>query len=146
MGWLGTGYGCKVEGSFNNQVYKDILEDELTKSLKYFGLKAEEVIYMHDNAPPHKAKALTKWLDDHKIERFEWPANSPDLNPIENLWAELKRRLGDYEEIPKGMLELWERVQVVWDDFAPEYCRKLIETMPRRMAMVLERKGKSIPY
>ncbi|QRW21149.1 Transposable element Tcb2 transposase [Rhizoctonia solani] len=146
MGWPGTGYGCKVEGSFNKEVYEEILGDEFTRSLKHLGMKAREVIYMHDNARPHKAKAPTKWLKNHGVECLEWPANSPDLNPIENLWAELKRRLGEYEEVPNGMLELWERVQVVWDEFAPEYCQKLIETMPRRMAMVLERKGKSIPY
>ncbi|QRW24454.1 Transposable element Tcb2 transposase [Rhizoctonia solani] len=146
MGWPGTGYGCKVEGSFNKEVYEEILGDEFTRSLKHLGMKAREVIYMHDNARPHKAKAPTEWLKNHGVECLEWPANSPDLNPIENLWAELKRRLGEYEEVPNGMLELWERVQVVWDEFAPEYCQKLIETMPRRMAMVLERKGKSIPY
>jgi transposase len=109
-------------------------------------MKAEEVIYMHDNARPHQAKVSVKWLEAHGIECLEWPANSPDLNPIENLWSELKRRLGNYEEVPKGMLELWERVQVVWDNLVPEYCQKLIESMPRHMAMVLERKGKSIPY
>jgi hypothetical protein len=146
MGWLGTGYGCKVDGSFNKEVYKDILGDEFTKSLEHLGMGAEEVIYMHDNARPHKAKVPTKWLEDHGIECFEWPANSPDLNPIENLWAELKRLLGDYDEVPSGMLELWDRVQAVWDSFGQDYCQKLIESMPRRMDMVLRRKGKSIPY
>jgi transposase len=123
-----------------------ILEDELTQSLEHLGMKADEVISMHDNARPHQAKVSVQWLEDHGIKCLEWPANSPDLNPIENLWSELKRRLGNYEEIPKGMLELWERVQVVWDNLVPEYCQKLIESMPRRMAIVLERKGKSIPY
>jgi hypothetical protein len=62
------------------------------------------------------------------------------------LWSELKQHPGNYEEVPKGMLELWEWDQVVWDNLVPEYCQKLIESMPRCMAMVLERKGKSIPY
>ena len=72
--------------------------------------------------------------------------NSPDLNPIENLWAELKRCLSKYEEVPKGMLELWDQVQTVWDEFTPDYCQKLIEIMPTCMAMVIKRKGKPISY
>ncbi|KAJ1303772.1 hypothetical protein OPQ81_008195 [Rhizoctonia solani] len=123
-----------------------ILEDEFLQSLEHLGMDSDEVIYMHDNATPHKAKITLKWLEEHGIECLEWPANSPDLNPIENLWAELKRKLGEYKEPPNGILELWERVQAVWDQFAPAYCQKLIESMPRRMALVLEKKGKPISY
>jgi hypothetical protein len=87
-----------------------------------------------------------KWLDDQGIEVMGWPLNSPDLNPIENLWAELKRCLGTYKSPPGGMLELWDRVQTEWDAFTPEYCQQLVESMPQRMAMVLRNKGHSIKY
>lgn len=146
MSWLGTGYGAKLESSLTKEVYLEILKDEFSQSLEHLGMKKEEVIYMHDNARPHQAKICLKWLKDTGIECLEWPANSPDLNPIETLWAKLKRRLGEYKHPAGGMLELWEWVQTVWDSFTPEYCQKLIRNMPKRMAMVLERKGKPIPY
>jgi hypothetical protein len=117
MSWLGTGYGTKLESSLTKDVYVEILEDELLQSLEHSGMSQEEVIFQHDNACPHQAKVSLKWLEDHGIQCLEWTANSPDLNPIENLWSELKRHLGEFEHRPGGMLELWERVQTVWDEF-----------------------------
>ncbi|KAJ1307113.1 hypothetical protein OPQ81_001231 [Rhizoctonia solani] len=146
MGWLGTGHACRLDAPMTKELYLEVLRDEFLWSLEHLGMDQQEAILMHDNAPAHRAKIVCEWLKEHQIECIEWPANSPDLNPIENLWAELKRRLGEYEEVPEGMLGLWDRVQAVWDGFAPEYCRKLVESMPTRMAMVIKKGGKPIPY
>ena len=70
-----------------------------------------------------------------------WPAQSPDLNPIEHLWDHLKRRLGGYENPPGGMEELWERVQVLWEKIGADMCQNLIESMPRRVEAVIKAKG-----
>lgn len=45
---------------------------------------------MHDGAPSHKGREVTRFLDDHGIEVLPWPGNSPAMNPIDNLWAILK--------------------------------------------------------
>lgn len=146
MGWKGTGFGARLDSTLTKELYVEILGDELLQSLEHLEMEQEEVIFQHDNAHPHQAKVSLKWLEDNGFECLEWPSNSPDLNPIENLWSELKRHLGRYEKPPGGMLELWEWVQDVWDGFGVEYCQKLIESMPRRMAMVVAKKGGSIPY
>ncbi|KAJ1304083.1 hypothetical protein OPQ81_008487 [Rhizoctonia solani] len=128
------------------ELYLAILEEEMQWSLEHLGLDAGEVIYQHDNASAHKAKACVNWLNNHGIKVMDWPPYSPNLNPIENLWAEIKRRLGTYEFPPRSIHELWERVQAEWDGIKPEYCRKLVESMPRRMKQVLDRKGGPTDY
>jgi DDE superfamily endonuclease len=75
-----------------------------------------------------------------------WPAQSPDLNPIEHLWNHLKRRLAEYEVVPNGILELWERVEKEWNNIGAEVCHNLIESMPRRVAAVLKAKGGYTKY
>ena len=72
---------------------------------------------------------------------MQWPAQSPDLNPIEHLWAWLKIRLNQYEKPPNGMIELWERIQDVWSEFGADECCKLIHSMPKRIEAVLAAKG-----
>ena len=80
------------------------------------------------------------------MEVMTWPAQSPDLNPIEHLWSHLKRQLQGYETAPKGILELWERVQVEWEKIEPSVCQGLVESMPRRVAAVLKAKGGYTKY
>jgi hypothetical protein len=75
-----------------------------------------------------------------------WPAQSPDLNPIEHLWGYLKRRLAKHEHPSNGIYKLWERIQVEWEEIAVEECQKLIESMPRRVQAVIKAKGGYTKY
>ena len=85
---------------------------------------------------------IRDYLENQQYEVLQWPAQSPDLNPIEHLWSKLKRELNKYESPPKGMIELWERVQEVWNNkISKEDCLVLIESMPRRIEAVLKAKG-----
>ena len=77
---------------------------------------------------------------------MEWPAQSPDLNPIEHLWEHLKRQLRKYSEPPKGVWELWERTKEEWEKITPEVCQNLIESMPRRVEAVIKAKGGHTKY
>ena len=137
----GPGFMCKIDGSMDQHLYKQILTDELLKTIEWYDMDPKKVIFQHDNDPKHKAKSVQEWLNDQEFEVLKWPAQSPDLNPIENLWAILKRRLNQYEQPPRGMVELWERVQAKWDEIDKEMCMKLIESMPRRIDAVLKSKG-----
>ena len=146
MLWDGVGYACKIEGKMDGDLYIKILEEDLQESLGYFGKSPEDVIFQQDNDPKHKCKKASTWFQDHDFQVLSWPAQSPDLNSIEHLWDHLKRKLGEYERPPGGMLELWERVEKEWNKIDAMVCQNLIESMPRRVAAVLKAKGGYTKY
>ena len=69
---------------------------------------------------------------------------SPNLNPIENLWTPLKR--GIKRRRPTNKDQLWEIAQEEWRNITPETCKTLVQSMPKRLRLVLNNKGHAIPY
>ena len=72
---------------------------------------------------------------------IDWPAQSPNLNPIEYLWAYLKRKLVEYEKVAGGGNELWDRIAVEREAIGDEICYKLVESMPEHVEAVYKAKG-----
>ena len=112
------------------------------KTIEFYDLDPKKVIFQHDNSPIHKSKKVLEHLKSQSFQVLSWPAQSPDLNPIEHLWAKIKRELNRYECPPSGIVELWERVQHIWDEKITENdCLTLVESMPRRIQAVIRAKG-----
>ncbi|KRH92227.1 transposase, partial [Pseudoloma neurophilia] len=76
--------------SINSGGYIQILANNLFETVKELDM-ANDWIFQHDNASPHTAKITKKWLSDHHVTMLPWAPNSPDLNPIENLFADVKK-------------------------------------------------------
>jgi transposase len=146
MGWNGVGQLAEIEGKMDADQYVSILEDHMLPSLEESGISGEEVIFQQDNDPKHTSKKAKKWMEDNNITLLDWPAQSPDISPIEHQWVHLKRELNKYPTAPKGVWEIWERVVKEWNNIPPEVCQNLIESMPRRLEAVIKAKGGHTKY
>uniref|UniRef100_A0AAZ3SU34 Tc1-like transposase DDE domain-containing protein n=1 Tax=Oncorhynchus tshawytscha TaxID=74940 RepID=A0AAZ3SU34_ONCTS len=111
----------------------DILKQHLKTSVRKLKLGGKWVFQM-DNDPKHTSKVVAKWLKDNKVKVLEWPSQSPYLNPIEHLWAELKKRVRATR--PTNLTQLHQLCQKEWAKIPPTYCGKLVEGYLKRLTQV----------
>ncbi len=133
--WMGTNVTAPV--------YQEILEHFMLPSADQL-FKDADFIFQQDLAPAHTAKSTKSWLNDHGVGVLDWPANSPDLNPIDNLWGIVKRKMRNKR--PKNADELKATVKETWASIPPQQCHKLITSMPRRIEAVIKAKWAPTKY
>ncbi len=143
MSSAGVGPLCFLKSTVNAAIYQEILEHFMLPSAdKLYG--DADFIFQQDLAPAHTAKGTKSWFNDHGVGVLDWPANSPDLNPIENLWSIVKRKMRDTR--PNNADELKDTVKETWASIPPQQCHKLITSMPRRIEAVIKAKGAPTKY
>jgi transposase len=103
-------------------------------------------IFQEDNAPPHTSKIATATRVGSGLQFLPWPAQSPDLNPIENLWHDVKTRLYERKKKPKNLPELERAVKAAWKSIPPERIQALVDSMPRRIQLCIAAQGAPIQY
>lgn len=129
---------CRV----NSTVYKNVLKQHVVPVLQNSGI--ENPVFMQDNAPCHKAKLVMEYLADEGVDVMDWPAQSPDMNPIENLWMTLGQNV--MARNPKNTEDLWEKLVDEWSKITVAQCQNLVKSCSRRCAAVIENKGRSTKY
>lgn len=103
-------------------------------------------VFQQDGASCHRARETQRFLEENRIETVPWPAKSPDLNPIENVWGWMVKDMYFGKPAYKNVQELKGAVFDSWKRIPDSLIDKLIDSMPRRMHKVIEMKGKSIDY
>ncbi len=143
MSSTGVGPLCFLKSTVNAAIYQEILEHFMLPSAdKLYG--DADFIFQQDLAPAHTTKGTKSWFNDHGVTVLDWPANSPDLNPIENLWGIVKRKMRDTR--PNNADDLKATVKATWASIPPQQCHKLITSMPRRIEAVIKAKGAPTKY
>lgn len=137
----GSLYFIPANVTVNAQKYLAILQSKLPLTMNIHSVTC----FQQDGAPAHTAKLVKKWLSDNDIDVLDWPGNSPDLNPIENLWELLKRRLA--KRSPKNLQDVRYWLTHIWcQEISKELCLNLVNSMPRRIRDVLRRRGQPTKY
>ena len=130
----------------NSQNYCQFLEDTFFK--QWYRKKPasfkKTMIFMQDNAPSHASKYSTAWLANKGLKddrKMTWPTSSPDLNPIENLWALLKREIYHGGKQYTSLNSVWEAVVAAAQKVDRQQIKKLTDSMDGRLVAVIEKKG-----
>lgn len=143
MAYDGVGKLTFIEGIMNARKYIEVLRDNLNASAVKLGL-AGQYHFQQDNDPKHTARVTKEWLLYNVPKQLSTPPQSPDINPIENLWHILdievrKRKISNKNDLQRIIMEEWEKIP-------KDTTQKLVESMPRRLQAVIDAKGMHTKY
>lgn len=143
--YQGAGRLHICQGNMNKEQYLYVLQTRVMQQMLDWFPRGDGV-FMHDKAPCHTARICSNFLSTQQFSVLDWPGNSPDLNPIENLWKIIKSRLEPEsvttrEEMIALVIKYWNR-----DAGVKETMKNLIESMPRRLQGVIKAEGGHTKY
>lgn len=128
----------------NGVRYRDILEEHLVPWARAtFG---DNFAFQDDNAPPHRARVTTRFLEEEEVQTRPQPAKSPDLNPIEHLWDELHRAVDKRANPPANLDQLAAALVEEWRNIPVQRLLNLVDSMPRRLQAVINSRGGNTRY
>lgn len=149
MVWAGISADFRTElvildENMNGNVYlQQILRPIVVPRAQNVG---NNFIYMDDNARPHRARIVNEFFYQNGINRMWWPALSSDLNPIEQIWDVLQRRISSRNHHPDTLRELREALVEEWNQIPNEIINNLVQSMPQRCREVITSRGGPTHY
>lgn len=151
----GTGPLYRIHGKMRKEQYKQICIKHFVPHLRKLSRDYPDMcpFYLQqDNDPKHTAKVVQKYLENKSAQEdlpfriLDWPSQSPDLNPIENLWAIVKAELAKRNLSYSSEEALFLEAQNIWDNIGADALANLIASMPNRIKMVIKNKGGPTSY
>ena len=136
-----------IERTLRGPEYVEILEDVVLPSVNRLFGEDEVLNVIEDNSTVHRSDVVNDWYAEHpRFNRLKLPPKSPDINVIENVWAEMVRTWRP--QIGETQAQLIERVQEFWESMRdkPEYFRKLTDSVPDRLDQIILHKGGVVNY
>ncbi|GFS57511.1 transposable element Tcb2 transposase [Trichonephila clavipes] len=124
---------------YRNEILRPIV-------VPYAAAIGDDFILMDDNCMPHRANLVEDFLFEVRIVRMEWPACSPDMNPIEHVWDALGRRVAGRQPPPQTPQELERALLEEWDRIPQLVINSFIDSMPQRCSTLLAVRGNHTPY
>lgn len=133
-----------VPTKMNSDIYTDLLEVIL---VPYLDEKNNiDFIFQQDNAAVHASRFTKSYLDSKNIKIMEWPSRSPDINPIENLWGILSRRVYANGRQFSSVAELKKKILECWGEIDDNVLKTLINSMPNRIFQIIRNNGAKTKY
>lgn len=150
-GWMsadGPGELHYINERATGQVYAELLEEVMLPTVRavYPGEEVPQFYFFQDNCPIHRARVVQNWLLQYpEIRTVPWPSRSPDLNPIENLWAIMVQRWDSRNERTKAALVT--HCDEVWDSIrGSDLCEVLVRSMRNRCDAIIDAGGALTKY
>lgn len=135
-----------VEGTLRQDQYRRIISDVFLPFLDALEPPLDDYTFMQDGAPCHTARSITDIFEREGIIVLPWPGNSPDMNPIENCWAHLKKLVYSRPNTNKTML--MDNIRDIWENSA-EFKKIVLSnmsSMPNRIRDLIKAKGGMTKY
>uniref|UniRef100_A0A8R1ICI9 Tc1-like transposase DDE domain-containing protein n=1 Tax=Caenorhabditis japonica TaxID=281687 RepID=A0A8R1ICI9_CAEJA len=140
-----------VSTRMNSSEYQDVLQGHLLPFRRRFNRR--RFVFQQDNAAIHVSNSTLDWFKSKKVDVLPWPACSPDLNPMENIWGELVRRVyaqgkqyNSVNSLKAGILNEWKNIEHEFENQTTQYIPNLINSMPNRVYDVITLKGCATKY
>ena len=117
---------CIVDGNLNAKRYVDEILQPVV--VPFLGRMNQGAVLQDDNALPHRGRVVNEFIRQFSIRRLDWPANSPDLNPIEHIWDEFGRRVYRHNP-PQTLVRRRQRLIQEWNNIPQETIRRCVQSM-----------------
>ena len=140
--YSGVGKLVFIEDTMDAPLSVTILASALPCSLAEMGLS--DFIFQQDNDPKHTAKLTKSFFGNRDIKVLPWPPQSPDMNPIENLWDYVKEQVAGFQ--PKNIKDLKAAIIRAWSEISVETCRKYAFSFRKRSIALWHAHGKHTKY